>query len=76
MKTKGGEKVAAGAVVDTPARGAPAQEALVASTGPITAPTQRDPLPLLLYIVAAIAALVAIFGPPALAMYLRKPESP
>ena len=56
--------------------GGVAQEALVAATGPVIPPTPRDPLPLLLYVVAAIAALVAIFGPPALAMYLRKPDSP
>ena len=56
--------------------GGTAQQALVASTGPVTPPSPRDPLPLLLYVVAAIVAIVAIFGPPALAMYLRKPDSP
>ena len=42
------------------------------ATGPITVPPARDPLPLLLYIVAATVALLAIFGPPALALQLRK----
>jgi len=45
---------------------------LVAVAGPVQVPAPRDPLPVLLYVVAALTALVAIFGPPALAMFLRK----
>jgi hypothetical protein len=78
-KTKGVKKVAAGAtgsVAQQAVDGGTAQQALVAVTAPITPPSPRDPMPLLLYVVAAIVALIAIFGPPALAMYLRKPESP
>ncbi len=46
-----------------------------ASTGPVAVPAPRDPLPTLLYVVAALTALLAIFGPPALGMYLKKPTT-
>jgi phosphate ABC transporter phosphate-binding protein len=58
----------------TRANGA-AQQELVATTGPVPPPARRDPLPLLLYVLAAVVALVAVFGPPALALRLRKPYS-
>ena len=45
------------------------------ASGPITVPRPVDPLPLLLYVVAGIVALLAIFGPPALALQLRKRRS-
>ena len=73
---KGVKKAAGAAVAQQAVDGGSVQQALVAATGPVTPPSPRDPMPLLLYVVAAIVALVAIFGPPALAMYLRKPESP
>ena len=47
-----------------------------ASTGPVQVPAPRDPLPVLLYVVAALTALLAIFGPPALGIYLKtKPKT-
>jgi phosphate transport system substrate-binding protein len=48
---------------------------LAVSTGPVSPPAQRDPLPLLLYVIAAVVALIAIFGPPSLGSYLKR-ESP
>ena len=45
---------------------------LAVATGPVQVPPARDPLPLLLYVVAVAVALVAIFGPPALSMRLSK----
>jgi hypothetical protein len=41
----------------------------------VQVPPARDPLPLLLYILAGVVALVALFGPPALSMYLRKQKA-
>jgi len=35
-------------------------------------PPARDPLPLLLYVVAGAVALIVIFGPPTLGIYLRR----
>jgi hypothetical protein len=49
---------------------------LAVSTGPVSPPAQRDPLPLLLYVVAAVVALIAIFGPPSLNSYLKRESSP
>ena len=49
---------------------------LTASSGPVTPPTQRDPLPLLLYVVAAVAALIAIFGPPTISSYMKRNNTP
>ena len=67
---KGGvNEVAAGPLATQPA----AQ--VYAVSGPVQVPPARDPLPLLLYVVAAVAALVALFGPPALTLYLRKPKT-
>ena len=66
--TKGG----AGTTDPTP--GGSTQELAVAS-GPVQVPPARDPLPLLLYVVAAAVALIAIFGPSALTIYLRKRRS-
>ena len=50
-------------------------DALAVSTGPVSPPAQRDPLPLLLYVVAAAVALIAIFGPPSLSSYLKRQNS-
>jgi len=47
-----------------------------AVSGPVPVPPARDPLPLLLYVVAAVVAVVAIFGPPALSVYLRNKREP
>jgi len=47
-------------------------DTLTASSGPVTPPAQRDPLPLLLYVVAAVAALIAIFGPPTISSYIKQ----
>jgi phosphate ABC transporter phosphate-binding protein len=55
---------------------APLGDTLTASSGPVTPPTQRDPLPLLLYIIAAVAALVAIFGPPTVSSYVKRNNAP
>jgi phosphate ABC transporter phosphate-binding protein len=49
---------------------------LAVSTGPVSPPAQRDPLPLFLYIVAAVVALIAIFGPPSLSSYLKRENPP
>jgi phosphate transport system substrate-binding protein len=46
-----------------------------AVSGPVQVPPARDPLPLLLYVAAAVVALIALFGPPALSMYLRKQKA-
>ena len=46
------------------------------STGPVSPPAQRDPLPLLLYVIAAVVALIAIFGPPSLNSYLKRDGPP
>jgi phosphate transport system substrate-binding protein len=50
-------------------------DTLTASSGPVTPPAQRDPLPLLLYVIAAVAALIAIFGPPTISSYLKRSNS-
>jgi phosphate transport system substrate-binding protein len=51
-------------------------QGLVVASGPISVPPPRDPLPLLLYTVAAVVALLAVFGPPALFLQLRRRRSP
>jgi phosphate transport system substrate-binding protein len=51
-------------------------EALVVARGPITPPKAQDPLPLLLYIVAGAAAILAIFAPPALKFALDRRKTP
>jgi phosphate ABC transporter phosphate-binding protein len=48
---------------------------LVLASGPTSVPAARDPLPLLLYVVAGAVALLAIFAPPALALQLRRRRS-
>jgi hypothetical protein len=45
---------------------------LASAREPITAPPARDPLPLLLYVVAAVLAVLAVFGAPALAFALER----
>ena len=42
----------------------------------MTAPTAQDPLPVLLYVVAAAVAILAIFAPPALKFALDRRTSP
>ncbi len=59
-----------GAAGTTP--GQVSTQELAVATGPVQVPPARDPLPLLLYVTAAAVALVAIFGPPTLSIYLRK----
>jgi phosphate transport system substrate-binding protein len=49
---------------------------LAVSTGPVSPPAQRDPLPLFLYVIAAVVALIAIFGPPSLSSYLKRENPP
>jgi phosphate transport system substrate-binding protein len=49
-------------------------QTLSVQAGPVQVPPARDPLPLLLYVVAGVVALIAIFGPPTLIMYLKKRE--
>jgi phosphate transport system substrate-binding protein len=71
----------AGAAATDPSAGGQLSDAtpdqgLVVASGPISVPPPRDPLPLLLYTVAAVVALLAIFGPPALFLQLRKRRSP
>jgi len=66
-----GERTAAGATLGTTSGQTPSQELAVAS-GPVQVPPARDPLPLLLYVMAGAVALAAIFGPPTLSIYLRK----
>jgi len=69
-KSKRGRTTAGVAAAATSAQ-TPTQ-ALAVSTGPVQVPPARDPLPLLLYVVAGAVALVAIFGPPTLSIYLHK----
>ena len=66
-----GKKVASGG---SRLEGSTIQEdpAAALAIGPTEAPGPRDPLPLLLYIVAAIVAVLAIFGPAAVTAYLRR----
>jgi phosphate transport system substrate-binding protein len=66
---KGGKLVAAGG---DDATGDVGTDVLALSTGPVSPPAQRDPLPLLLYVIAAVVALIAIFGPPSLSSYLKR----
>jgi phosphate transport system substrate-binding protein len=42
------------------------------ASGPLTVPPARDPLSVLLYVVAGVLVLLAVFGPPALAMVLKR----
>lgn len=51
-------------------------EALIVARGPITAPKPQDPLPLLLYIVAAAVAVLGIFAPPAVKFTLDRRRAP
>jgi phosphate transport system substrate-binding protein len=44
----------------------------VRANGPVDVPAPRDPLSVLLYVVAAVLLLVAVFGPPALATFLGR----
>jgi phosphate transport system substrate-binding protein len=69
---KGGKLLALGAANGN---GGLDTSALAVSTGPVSPPVQRDPLPLLLYVVAAAVALIAIFGPPSLSSYLKRQNS-
>jgi hypothetical protein len=68
---KGKSAAAAGGESATPI----ADQTLAVGGGPISAPAARDPLPLLLYVVAGVVALLAVFGPPALGLQLRKRRS-
>jgi phosphate transport system substrate-binding protein len=69
-------QAAAGAKRDAKASGdktlAGVDGGLAAARQQITAPPARDPLPLLLYVVAAIFAVLAVFGPPAFALALKR----
>ncbi|MCU1464187.1 MAG: ABC-type phosphate transport system, periplasmic component [Actinomycetia bacterium] len=51
-------------------------QALIVARGPIAAPKPQDPLPLLLYVVAAAVAVLAIFAPPALKFTLDRRRAP
>jgi len=44
--------------------------------GQLSVPEPRDPLSVLLYVVAAVLFLLAVFGPPALAMTLKRRNAP
>ena len=55
------------------ANGAAQTQAFAAASGPVRAPDPRDPLPMWLYILAAVVALLGVFGPPALSS-LRHPH--
>jgi len=71
---KGGKKLAGGPLRSgggVTQQTVPTQQ-LLAASGPVQVPAPRDPLPVLLYVVAAVTALLALFGPPALGIYLRK----
>src|SRR5262249_61001494 len=45
---------------------------LVSNLAPVSLPTQKAPVPLLFYIAAVLALLLVLFGPPALAVWLRR----
>ena len=70
--TAGDSAVAAVAAADPQS----STQVLAVASGPVQVPPARDPLPLLLYVVAAVVALVAIFGPPAVSVYYRKDREP
>ncbi len=46
--------------------------ALAVARGPVTPPARRDPLPTLLYVVAAVVALLALLGPPTIAVAMQR----
>jgi phosphate transport system substrate-binding protein len=73
---KGRRRAAAGTDNGSGGGGGGTEGELAVSTGPVSPPAQRDPFPLLLYVIAAAAALVAIFGPPSLSSYLKRESSP
>ena len=74
IKTPGGAPGGGGGDPVAAPAGQQAQTFRVAS-GPVEAPSSRDPLPLLLYVVAAVVALLAIFGPPTLSFYSRRSQT-
>jgi phosphate transport system substrate-binding protein len=45
---------------------------LAVASGPIAAPPKRDPLSVLLYAVAGVFLVLAVFGPPSLALALQR----
>jgi phosphate transport system substrate-binding protein len=69
-------KTTATTVVGRADPSATGDEALIVARGPITAPKPQDPLPLLLYIVAAAVAVLGIFAPPALKFALDRRRAP
>ena len=72
-KTKGTTKGQGAGQPVTPGDPQQAQtQNFAVASGPVQVPAPRDPLPLLLYVVAAVVALLAIFGPPAVGYYLRR----
>ena len=69
-RAKGATTVDGSARATDPA--AIADGGLVVARGPIVAPPRRDPLPLLLYLVAASVAILGIFAPAALKIALDR----
>jgi len=52
--------------------GQPIAQTYAVANGPVQVPPAREPLPLLLYVVAGAVALIVIFGPPTLSIYLKR----
>lgn len=69
-KSKGRRTADGGTLGTTSGQGQ--TQTLAVASGPMQVPPARDPLPLLLYVVGGAFALVALFGPPTLTVYLRK----
>ena len=68
----GGAKGGGSEVASGPLPGQVPAQQVYAVSGPVQVPPAREPLPLLLDVVAVVVALLAMFGPPALSMHLRK----
>jgi phosphate transport system substrate-binding protein len=49
---------------------------LIRQNGPISVPPRRDPMSLLLYVVAGVFLVLAVFAPPALAIALARRKGP
>jgi phosphate transport system substrate-binding protein len=73
-RTTAGSTLAGGTngSADQSALGSDPTGELVSNLAPVSLPTQKAPVPLLFYVAAVLALLLVLFGPPALAVWLRR----